>query len=182
MPCFSFLFPENPRVRHARTEELAVLALVYKRFDDEEWAHKMVSDRRIPGGCSRRRPDIFVDLGTHVLIVEVDERQHDVYDTSCERRRMMELFTDVGRRPVVFLRFNPHKYVDARDTVVPTPWTKDPKTGKPRVTPRRQEEWDARVDKLCARIQYWTTLDGFPEKEVTSELLFYDGWPSQVQP
>ena len=175
MACFSHHFPEHPRVRHARSEELAVLAAVYQRFGDEEWAQRMVSDRRVEGGCSRRRPDMFVDLGTHVLIVEVDERQHADYNTSCERRRMMELFEDAGSRPVVFLRFNPHAYTDVAGGRVRSPWTKDPKTGEPRVLPERRGEWTARVEALCVRIAHWAAFEGFPEQEVTLEHLFYDG-------
>ena len=33
-------------------------------------------DRRIAGGFSLRRPDIFIPLLTHIIIVEVDENQH----------------------------------------------------------------------------------------------------------
>ena len=174
MACFSHHYPEHPRVRHARSEELAVLAAVYQRFSGEEWAERMASDRRIEGGCSRRRPDMFVDLGTHVLIVEVDERQHADYDTSCERRRMMELFEDAGSRPAVFLRFNPHQYTDAAGSTVRSPWTRDPRSGKPRVPPARQGEWDTRIEALCARIAHWTTVADFPAREVTVEHMFYD--------
>jgi hypothetical protein len=176
MACFSYQFPEHPRVRHARSEELAVLAAVYQRFGDEEWAQRMVSDRRVEGGCSRRRPDMFVDLGTHVLIVEVDERQHADYDTSCERRRTMELFQDAGSRPTVFLRFNPHAYTDAAGGRVRSPWTRDPTSGQPRVSPERQAEWSARLEALFARIAHWTAITDFPAQEVTSEPLFYDGY------
>ena len=30
-------------------------------------------DKRIKCGCSKRRPDLLLDLGTHVIIVEIDE-------------------------------------------------------------------------------------------------------------
>ena len=110
-----------------------------------------------------------------MLIVEVDERQYADYNTSCERRRMMELFEDAGSRPVVFLRFNPHAYTDAAGGRVRSPWTKDPKTGEPRVLPERRGEWTARVEALCARIAHWAAFEGFPGREVTLEPLFYDG-------
>lgn len=116
------------------------------------------------------------NLGTHVLIVEVDERQHAAYDTSCERRRTMELFQDAGSRPVVFLRFNPHAYTDAAGGRVRSPWTRDPTTGQPRVLPERQAEWSARLEALLARIAHWAGFEGFPEQEVTLEPLFYDGY------
>ncbi len=112
-----------------------------------------------------------MDLNTHVLIVEVDEQQHRNY--SCENKRTMELFQDAGNRPIVFIRFNPHKYINSRGVTVPSPWTKT-KQGRPRVNAKRTSEWHKRLDALFARIEYWTQLQGFPAKEVTVEYLFYD--------
>jgi hypothetical protein len=175
MACFRFKYPEHPRVRHARSEELAVFADVYRRFSTEVWAQRMVSDRRIDGGCSQRRPDMFVDLLTHVLIVEVDERQHRDYETSCEHKRIMEIFQDAGSRPLVVLRFNPHGYTDATGARVRSPWTRDPKTNEPRVPPNRRGEWTAKLNALATRINHWTALRDIPEREVHTEWLFYDG-------
>ena len=136
----------------------------------------MRSDRRINGGCSRKRPDIFVDFFTHVLIVEVDEHQHKRnYDTSCEHRRQMELFEDAGNLPMVILRFNPHKYVNRSGQTVRTPWTRDGKTNKPHVKPDRKGEWQARLQVLFKRIAFWAQYHDIPDMEVTEEKLFYDG-------
>jgi len=52
------------------------------------------------------------DLGTHILIVEIDENAHAVYDCSCENKRLMELSQDVGHRPIVFIRFNRYIKLD----------------------------------------------------------------------
>jgi hypothetical protein len=54
----------------------------------------------------------MVDLGSHLLIIEVDENKHSSYDCSCENKRLMLLSQDVGHRPIVFLRFNPDDYID----------------------------------------------------------------------
>jgi len=63
----------------------------------------MIFDKQT-GGCSKMRPDVFIDKFTHVVIIECDENQHK--DTSCENKRTMELFQDFGNRPIVFIRFN----------------------------------------------------------------------------
>lgn len=50
----------------------------------------IITDKTIQGGCSRRRPDIFVDLGYQIIIVEVDANQHYDFHCSCENKRVME--------------------------------------------------------------------------------------------
>lgn len=61
-------------------------------------------DKRIPEGCSRRRPNMYMDFGSHVvaervaIIIEIDENQHSDYDCTCENKLLMELFQDCGNR------------------------------------------------------------------------------------
>ena len=42
------------------------------------------------------------------IIIELDEDQHKY--TSCDEKRMMELFQDLGNRQLVLIRINPDKY------------------------------------------------------------------------
>ena len=70
----------------------------------------MILDKRVIGGCSLRRPDGLLDCGSHSIIVEIDEDQHCSYDNVCDNRRTMELFVDLGSRPLVFIRLNPDGY------------------------------------------------------------------------
>uniref|UniRef100_K3X6D9 Uncharacterized protein n=1 Tax=Globisporangium ultimum (strain ATCC 200006 / CBS 805.95 / DAOM BR144) TaxID=431595 RepID=K3X6D9_GLOUD len=58
-----------------------------------------------------KRPDGFIECLTHAVIVEIDEDQHVEYYEMCNNRRTMELFKDVGSRPIVFIRLNPGSYV-----------------------------------------------------------------------
>ncbi len=80
-------------------------------------------DRRIEGGCSRRCPDLFLDMGSHIVIVEVDESKYDEYDCTCENRRLMEISQDLNHRHIVMIRFNPDGYVCAEEGKIPLPWT-----------------------------------------------------------
>ena len=87
----------------------------------------MTFDKMIEGGCSKHRPDLFIDFGTHCLIIEIDENQHTNY--SCEQKRMISLYEDINGhtlinsvtssvedvsdidfRKIVFIRFNPDGY------------------------------------------------------------------------
>jgi len=58
-------------------------------------------------GCSKKRPDIYFDLPTHCIIVEVDEHQHNTYEDICECARLNEIVNGIGGRPVIIIRYNP---------------------------------------------------------------------------
>jgi len=106
--CFVNLFPEKPISCNYRTKEKTIRDFVVENFPNMSWIH----DKRVQDGCSRRRPDLLLDLGYQVIIVEIDENQHIDYDCSCENKRLMEISQDVGHRNIIFIRFNPDDYVD----------------------------------------------------------------------
>ena len=58
-------------------------------------------------GCSKKRPDVYFDLPCHVVIVEIDENQHNRYDSLCECSRINEIVNSIGGRPVIVIRYNP---------------------------------------------------------------------------
>ena len=67
-------------------------------------------DKIIDGGvCGKERPDFYIDCGSHVLIIEVDENQHSGRACECEQTRMVNVSQSNGM-PTVFLRYNPDKY------------------------------------------------------------------------
>ena len=105
--CFVHMFPDKPTSRNYKTKEFAVVEYVKTHFPDLSW----ITDKKIKDGCSKRRPDLYVDLGYQILIIEVDENQHGSYDCICENKRQMEISTDFGHRPIVFIRFNPDSYI-----------------------------------------------------------------------
>ena len=72
-------------------------------------------------GCSKRRPDIFFDLPSHCVIVEIDEDQHKGYLELCECSRMAEIVSGIGGRSVIFIRYNPDKVRSCGEIVDVTP-------------------------------------------------------------
>jgi hypothetical protein len=54
----------------------------------------MSFDKVIEGGCSKKRPDLFIDFGSHCLIIEIDENRHTNY--ACEQKRMILLYEDIN--------------------------------------------------------------------------------------
>ena len=64
-------------------------------------------DRTIDGGeCERYRPDFVFDAGTHMVVLEVDERQHKEYQQLCEQQRMVNISQAFGMQ-TLFIRYNP---------------------------------------------------------------------------
>jgi hypothetical protein len=67
-------------------------------------------DRMIDGGaCGKERPDFYIDCGTHILIIEVDEDQHSGRACECEQTRMVNVSQSNGLA-TLFIRWNPDKY------------------------------------------------------------------------
>ena len=127
----------------------------------------MIFDRIIEGGCSRRRPDVFIECGTHSVIVECDEKQHRSYLQTCENRRTMELFTDLGNRPVVMIRFNPDSYDGKRNGS----FREDILESSERVL-TALPEWKRRCSVLRDTLE--RALVTVPTREVDEIRLFFD--------
>lgn len=166
--CFVHLFPDNQVVKRYKTKEASVVAFIKASFPTQ----CTVFDRSIDGGCSRYRPDIFMDCLSHSVIVEVDENQHDSYDCTCENKRMMTIFTDLGSRPLVMIRFNPDNYLDTQGNSIKSCFNYNNKPGLPRI--RNEKDWNGRLKVLQDRITHH--LSHVPEQEVVVEHLFYDGF------
>jgi len=162
------MFPDQPVSRNYKTKEYSVVDHVKSKYPDVHW----IADKIVSGGCSKRRPDLLLDLGYQVIIVEIDENQHIDYDCSCENKRLMELSQDLGHRPIIFIRFNPDDY-DKNGKTVTSCWGTD-KNGICVVKKSKKKEW---TDRLCAleqQIDYWTTPENQTSKLIEIVQLFYD--------
>lgn len=165
--CFIHLYPDKPNTRNYKTKERTLVDIVLAAFPSFTW----ITDKKVIDGCSRRRPDLFLDMGSHVIIVEVDENQHTDYDCSCENKRLMEISQDVGHRPIVFIRFNPDDYTDQNGTKVKSCFAAD-RSGIFKVAKSRVDEWNMRTNALLQQIQYWSENPTTKTIEVVQ--LFYD--------
>jgi hypothetical protein len=166
--CFIHIFPDKPVSRNYKTKEYAVVEFVKTKFTDVDW----IEDKRVKGGCSKRRPDLMLDLGYQNLIIEIDENQHIGYDCSCDNKRIMELSQDVGYRPIVFIRFNPDKYKKNGENITSC-WSQN-KNGICVVDKSKQNEWTQRLNILEQQINYWMDPRNITNKTVEVVQLFYD--------
>jgi hypothetical protein len=158
--------PEVSVSRNYKTKEREVTDRIKESFPDFDW----VLDKKVEGGCSKRRPDLLLDLGERIIIVEVDENKHTNYDCSCENKRLMELSRDLGHRPIVFIRFNPDGYVDSAGKKISSCWRLNGH-GVMTIMKTRQKEWDTRINTLKDQVQYW--IENSTEKTVEIIELFY---------
>jgi hypothetical protein len=171
MRCFVFTFPDHKLGRAARVKERHVADALRAGLPDDI-AAGIVLDRRVDGGCSRRRPDVRIERGSHSVIVEIDEDQHETYDCTCNNKRTMQLYQDLGYRPLVMIRFNPDRFVDRSGKVHPSCFTRD-KHGLPRVAPRKTKEWAARLRELVRAVE--SHIYEQPSRAITEIHLFFDG-------
>jgi hypothetical protein len=161
--CFSQLFPDEPNSRNYKTKERAVIEEIIQQFPNLSW----IIDKRIQDGCSKRRPDMFLDLGSHVLLIEVDEEQHKTYN--CESKRIMEISRDIDHRPLVCIRFNPDSYYDNEHMLRRACWGVN---GFGVCSIKNKTEWKKRINKLIEMVNYY--IHNSIDKTIHFEYLFYD--------
>jgi hypothetical protein len=167
--CYMHMFPDKPVSRNYKTKEKTVVDYIKTQFQDIDIA----TDKKIKDGCSRRRPDIFIDLGYQVIIIEIDENQHNNnYDCSCENKRIMELSQDVDHRPIIFIRFNPDDY-KSDDKTISSCWCIN-KNGLCSVKKSKEKEWNERLNNLKNTITYWLNPNNMTNKIIEIIQLYYD--------
>jgi hypothetical protein len=154
-------------VRNYKTKEKSVVDFIAETFPAYTW----INDKTIIDGCSKRRPDLLLDLGTKVIIVEVDEFKHSTYTAECEIARLNQLSLDLGCRPMILIRFNPDKYVTATGIKIPSCWSIHQHTKVLRVPRTQTENWNNRLQVLSTSIKWY--LSDEPTEPVTIKELFY---------
>jgi hypothetical protein len=84
----------------------------------------------------------------------------------------MELYQDVGHRPIIFIRFNPDSYMN-KDEKISSCWTVN-KKGICVVKKSKKDEWNERLESLKEHVNYWLIDDNKTDKTVEVIELFYD--------
>jgi hypothetical protein len=163
--CCINICPEIKVSNNYKTKETDVVDNLKELFPSYTW----IWDKKIKDGCSKRRPDLLLDLGSHVVIVEVDENKHNDYDCSCEHKRLMEISQDLDHRPVVFIRFNPDNYILNGKNITSCWGTNG--NGTLVIKKSKQKEWKQRIHTLKEQIEYW--VENPSEKTVEIVELFY---------
>ena len=170
--CYCVLNPNVKIPRQFKLKEHYVMDALKEHYKD---TLTMSFDKRIEGGCSKKRPDLFIDFGSHCIIIEIDENQHVNY--ACEQARMIRLYEDINSddskestntefRKVIFLRFNPDGYTD-ESVKYKSPFGYTP-TGMIKID---TEEMTRRIELLIKKLD---ECQKEPENMITIHHLFYD--------
>jgi hypothetical protein len=165
--CYINTFPDKPVSRNFKTKEKTVVDFVLENFG----SLSITTDKRVEGGCSKRRPDILINLGHRIIIIEIDENQHMDYDCSCENKRIMELYQDLDYRSIIFIRFNPDDYINEKGENIKSCWSPNG-NGILRISKNKQKEWNLRLESLKNQIIYWNENESFKAIEIIH--LYYD--------
>ena len=159
--CFYHYYPNDEIPRRYKKKQHYFNEKLIEEFGADFFQY----DKKIKCGCSGRMPDWFIDCFKYSIIIELDEDQHK-YE-SCDDKRMMELFKDLGNRPLVLIRINPDKYEGK---------TKERKGcfkfDKRNILTCNEKKFNKRFNTLVEMIKYY--LNNEPEKEVTMQKLFFN--------
>ena len=71
-------------------------------------------NKRVDYSCGKKHSEekeIGYDYGTHRIYIEVDENQHKSYCELGEFNRMKNIYMNDGGVPVLFIRYNPDKFI-----------------------------------------------------------------------
>lgn len=158
--CYCVLHPDAVIPRKYKLKEHHIVDYLKSHFQD---TFTMRFDKIVEGGCSRRRPDVFIDFGSHCLVIEIDENRHVNY--TCEEKRMVELYEDIGFRKIVFLRLNPDQYKEGNGKH-PSPF----RYTRAGILHLEEDEFDRRMQHVIDRIRVHQYESSEP---ITIEYLFY---------
>jgi hypothetical protein len=165
LTCCINLFPDIKVCRNYKTKEKAVVDIIQNEFK-LDW----IWDKRIENDCYKNRPDLRVDLESHILIIEVDENKHNNYDCSCENKRLMEISKDLNHKNIVMIRFNPDSYINQNGIKVTSCWKMN-KLGVLTIPKTKEKEWNERIKCLLNQIEYW--LENQSDKMIEVIELYY---------
>jgi hypothetical protein len=164
--CFMHLNPDVPVTRNYKTKELTVVAYIKEHFPEYTW----VNDRQIIDGCSAKRPDLIVDFGDKIIIIEVDENKHLKYNAQCEETRLNNISMDLNNRPIILIRFNPDGYKTIDGVKVPSCWGLHELTKISIV--KNKKQWNIRLQKLNDTITFYINYTHTTDPITVVELFY----------
>jgi hypothetical protein len=83
----------------------------------------------------------------------------------------MEIFRDLGNRPMYLIRFNPDKYYNNKNEIIKSCWSFS-KEGLAIINRNMRDNWKTRLNSLKNTIK--EAIENEPNKEIDIKYLYYD--------
>jgi len=155
--CFIATFPADSKAIEAKkwlhAKEITVREFLMDAFPNHRWTF----DRAYAVGTHVRPDAKMVASKQSVIIVEVDEHSHDVYDCGEERERE-RIFSEYVPKgaTIALIRFNPDAYDDiVTGERVPSCFKYSPVEKCVSVNPDRKDDWEIRISVLKDWVQHF---------------------------
>lgn len=157
--CYSFTNPDEPKVINFLVKEKFIVNYLKESWPEYTWKYN-----KFLNTCAKYRPDLLLDMGTHVVIIEIDEHQHNAQNyKDCDLKRSLDILAELAR-PLIMLRINPDKYM-SKDGTKHKPIFKNVKKKlvlDEKVWNERKVEIDARFKECIAKpIEFFTQVNLF---------------------
>jgi hypothetical protein len=159
--CYNELHPDKPNPRQHKVRENAVVENVKTYYPN------VIVDEKVAGGKSQKRPDMLIDLSTHVIIIEVDEDQHRRYEKGSDESRIKILQEDI-KKLVVMIRFNPDFYKNSKNVGIKSCWKKVFEI----MTIVDRVNWNARLARLQEVVTHY--INNIPTENCLVKLFFHN--------
>jgi len=104
--CFKLLFPADPRSAKLRRKIWEEQTEAWLAEAGLVWSH---SGKKLPCAPTTRYPDYLFVAPEHAVLLEVDENEHEYYNTECEVTRISELMDSIDCMNLHVIRYNPHE-------------------------------------------------------------------------
>lgn len=187
--CFLYNFPDEQVTKKFKIKEKHItddLKAFFEIIDIQATFNKRIkSDLHMDdcGQISKRRPDVLIDLGTHSIIIEVDENQHcNTKNYNCETKRILEIFQDLGMRSLIVLRFNPDSYINSKGNKVSSCFKYHKANEIPIIADKKI--YENRLNTLKSILTKYIKAaqnNEVPTRELTTINLYYDGYDDTNQ-
>jgi hypothetical protein len=164
--CFVKLNPDQ-KLPFLKIKEYTVVNYIIDNFKDYNWIY----NQKIQNGKSTRIPDLLLDIGYQIIIIEIDEKQHKYYNKNEEELRMKEICSDLLNRPIVFIHFNPDGYIDKYNNKIKSCWKF---TNNKYFTLINKRLWNHRLLTLKSEIIFWLNPLNKLDTNIKIVNLFFD--------
>ncbi len=159
--CFYYKFPEHIQTRNHKTKENTIFTDLLKIYPN------IIRDKIIENGYSKRRPNGLIQLKDYNIIIEIVGDQHINY--TCENKRIMEIFQDLGNSPLTIIRFNPDSYIDKNNRKHESLFKTNKLTSIFEI--RNERKYSDRLNILIETIEL--KIENKTDKEIDVVSLFY---------